>query len=131
MVPLHFLLPGLGLIPSPWNLLGILPLVAGVTISTLAERQFHQAKTTVKPFIPATTLVTEGFFSYSRNPMYLGFVLALLGIAILFGSLTPFLVIPIFIAIIQHQFIRVEESMMQETFGNAWLVYTQKTRRWL
>lgn len=131
MFPLHFFLPGLKLLFSPWNLLGTLPLAFGVMMSTLAEKQFHQVKTTVKPFVQSTTLVTDGFFRYSRNPMYLGFTLVLVGIGIILGSLTPFLVIPVFIGLIQYKFILIEEQMMQKTFGCAWTAYAQKTRRWI
>jgi len=131
MIPLHLFLPGFQLLPVPWNLLGILPLIIGVVVSTLAEKQFHKVKTTVKPFQQATTLVIDGFFYYSRNPMYLGFVLALIGIGAILGSLTPFLIIAIFIALINYKFIFIEEQMLQTTFGHAWLEYAKNTRRWI
>jgi protein-S-isoprenylcysteine O-methyltransferase Ste14 len=63
--------------------------------------------------------------------MYLGFVNILLGVAILLGSLTPFLVIPFFIALMDGIFIRVEEQMLAETFGQEWFDYIQKVRRWI
>ena len=78
-----------------------------------------------------TALVTDGLFHHSRNPMYLGFVLVLLGVGLMFGSLTPILVIPVFTAILQLVFIRTEEKMMAEVFGPAWLDYSCKTRRWI
>jgi protein-S-isoprenylcysteine O-methyltransferase Ste14 len=131
MIVFHLFLPGLQLLPVPWTLLGILPLAGGLVASTLAEKQFHTAGTTVKPFIQATSLITDGFFRYSRNPMYLGFILVLVGIGTIMGSLTPWLVIPIFIVLIHARFIRIEEQMMQDTFGDAWREYTRKTRRWI
>lgn len=67
----------------------------------------------------------------SRNPMYLGFVLILVGLSIFMGSLTPYVVIPI-IAILMHiVFVRAEERTLQDTFGENWLKYKKSTRRWI
>jgi protein-S-isoprenylcysteine O-methyltransferase Ste14 len=63
--------------------------------------------------------------------MYLGFTLMLLGIAIFLGALTPFIVVPIFALTMEYVFIRTEEPMMQETFGDAWQAYKAKVRRWI
>ena len=131
MVILNLIIPVISLIPQPWNLLGILPMGFGLAISTQAERQFHRRKTTVNSYEMPTALVTDGLFHHSRNPMYLGFVLVLLGVGLMFGSLTPILVIPVFTAILQLVFIRTEEKMMAEVFGPAWLDYSCKTRRWI
>jgi len=63
--------------------------------------------------------------------MYLGFVLILLGLAVLLGSLTPFIVVPIFAAVIDRVFIVVEEQMLANRFGQAWLDYKSRVRRWI
>jgi protein-S-isoprenylcysteine O-methyltransferase Ste14 len=63
--------------------------------------------------------------------MYLGFVLILLGVALLLGSLTPWLVIPIFAILIDRVFIQVEERMLAEQFGQDWSTYKAGARRWL
>jgi len=70
-------------------------------------------------------------FRLSRNPMYLGMVLILVGAAMLLGALTPFLVAAGFAAIIETRFIPAEERMLAETFGDAWTAYRNRTRRWL
>ena len=75
--------------------------------------------------------MTEGPFRYSRNPMYLGFVLVLAGIGILLGSLTPLFVIPAFAALMDRQFIQMEEQMLRAAFGAKWQDYASRTRRWL
>jgi len=131
MIAIHIGFPSFRLIPIPWNLLGIFPLGIGVAVSTIAESQFHKVNTTVTPFKPSTTLVNDGMFRYSRNPMYLGFVLILIGIGLLLGSILPILIIPIFGVFIQVKFIRVEEEMMADSFGPAWQEYAKKTRRWV
>jgi protein-S-isoprenylcysteine O-methyltransferase Ste14 len=63
--------------------------------------------------------------------MYLGFTLILLGLAILVGALTSFLVVPLFAVLMELMFIRVEESMMAAKFGPAWSDYRKKVRRWV
>lgn len=131
MSGLHFFLPGAHVIPAPWNLLGIIPLLVGVAVNINADNLFHRLGTPVKPGAESTVLVTGGPFRWSRNPMYLGFVSILAGIAILLGSLTPFIAIPIFIILIDRAFIRVEERMLAVKFGPAWSEYRKKTRRWI
>ncbi len=131
MLVLHFLLPLIRIIAWPWNLLGIMPLAAGIALNLIADSTFRTARTTVKPFEESTTLVTSGTFRISRHPMYLGFVLALIGIAVLLGSLAPFVVIPVFAVLMDRMFIEVEESMLQVRFGPSWLEYKAKVRRWI
>lgn len=128
---LHFLLPIIRIIPSPWNLTGILFILAGIVIELAADRMFHQAGTTVLPGAESLALVKGGVFRIGRNPMYLGFALILFGAAALFGTLTPFLVIPVFMILIERRFIRVEEAMLEQTFGPAYLDYKKMVRRWL
>ena len=131
MGALHFLFPVTKIIPPPWNPFGIVPLVLGVVINIIADKAFHEANTTIKPFEESTALITNGVFRVSRNPMYLGFVLVLIGIAILVRSLTPYAIIPIFAVLMDKVFIKVEERMLAEQFGAAWLEYEKKTRRWV
>jgi len=131
IVALHLLLPVAKVVPTPWNLLGILPLVVGVVINLVADRAFHAAQTTVRPFEKSSALVTSGVFRVSRNPMYLGFVLLLIGLAVLLRSLTPYLVVVAFAALLERQFVAAEERMLAEQFGADWQRYRQRTRRWL
>jgi protein-S-isoprenylcysteine O-methyltransferase Ste14 len=131
MVTLHFLIPLVQVIPVPWNMVGILPIVAGVALNLIADNAFRKASTTVKPLEESSTLVTNGVFRFSRNPMYLGFMLILLGIAIILGSLTPFAIVPVFTILMDQVFIHVEESMMQVKFGQDWLQYKANVRRWI
>jgi protein-S-isoprenylcysteine O-methyltransferase Ste14 len=131
MIVFHFLIPLAKVIPLPWTVLGLLPLACGVVINLIADKAFHKADTTVKPFQESSSLITEGVFRYSRNPMYLGFLLILIGVALLFGSLSPWIIIPLFVVLMEVVFIRVEERMLEEKFAQAWLVYKNKVRRWI
>ena len=131
MIALHFLLPWRRVIPHPWRLLGIAGVLVGIVLALVADRAFKRHRTTVKPFEESTSLVTTGAYAISRHPMYLGFVLLLGGIAVLLGSLTPLLVVGVFAVLMERMFIRVEERMMEAQFGQAWLAYKAKVRRWI
>ena len=131
MMLLHFVFPISKVIVYPWNLLGCTPLGLGIALNLVADRAFKEHQTTIKPFQESTVLVTTGAFQYTRNPMYLGIVLMLLGIAFLMGMLMPFIVIPVFAVLIQFVFIKVEEGMLEEKFGRTWVEYKQKVRRWI
>ena len=131
MLAFHFLFPVKLVIPRFWNLLGLIPIVLGVAINLSADRAFQQAKTTVKPFQESSELITNGVFRISRNPMCLGFVLILIGIAIFLRSFTPYLIIILFAILIDRIYIRVEEGMLAEKFGTEWQAYKAKTRRWV
>jgi protein-S-isoprenylcysteine O-methyltransferase Ste14 len=131
MLGLHFLFPIMQMVPGFWPLLGLIPLGFGIFISYAAENQFHQAGTTIQPFEESSRLVTDGWYRFSRNPMYLGMAFVLFGVALLFGSLTPFGVIVIFVGWIDIQFIRREEEMLSTQFGPDWLEYRARVRRWI
>ena len=131
MAALRLVFPIATVIPGPWGLAGIVLLALGVAMNLAADRAFHKAGTTVKPFEESSALLTSGVFRLTRNPMYLGFVLILAGVAALLGSLTPWLVVPAFAVLIDRMYITVEERMLAAKFGPAWQEYSRKTRRWL
>jgi protein-S-isoprenylcysteine O-methyltransferase Ste14 len=131
MVLLNILLPWTRIIPAPWNLMGATLLILGILINVITDNAFRLAGTTVKPFEKSTLLVTSGLYRFTRNPMYLGFVSVLTGLAILLGSVTPFLIIPLFIILIDRRFITAEERMLAARFGGTWQEYETRTRRWV
>ena len=131
MLILHFLLPIAKIIPTIWNFTGFVFLVSGITLNLIADRAFQRIGTTVKPYQESSNLVTSGVFKFSRNPMYLGMVLILIGIAVLLRTLSPLLVVIPFASLIDQIYIRVEEQMLIKKFGTAWEGYKSKTRRWL
>jgi protein-S-isoprenylcysteine O-methyltransferase Ste14 len=130
-VALHFLLPLRGLIPFPWRLVGLAPLFLGIVLNVLADRALKRYQTTVKPFELSRVLVTEGVFRVSRHPMYLGMALIIAGIAALLGSLSPWLVLPLFALLLEVRFVRTEESMLEASFGKAYQSYRKRARRWI
>jgi protein-S-isoprenylcysteine O-methyltransferase Ste14 len=131
MVALHYLFPYRQLWDGPWRWLGIAPMVAGVGTAVWVMRIFSRHRTTIKPGDVSTHLVTDGPFRVSRNPIYVGMVSLLLGVAILLGSLTPWLVVPVFVALVAVNVIPVEEAILAETFGDEYARYRAKVRRWI
>jgi protein-S-isoprenylcysteine O-methyltransferase Ste14 len=131
MLGLHFSVPVTTLITYPSNLLGSIPLVTGVALNLMADRALKIYKTTVKPFQVSSALVTTGVYRISRHPMYLGMVLILIGGALLMGSLSPFLAVVMFAALMELIFVRAEERMLEQEFGERWRAYKQRVRRWI
>jgi protein-S-isoprenylcysteine O-methyltransferase Ste14 len=130
-VTLHFALPVFTLIPSPWTLLGLIPLVLGLVINLNADQSFHKANTPAGPFDVPSTLVTSGPYRFTRNPMYLGFVFILLGVSVLMGSFAPYVIVFGFALLMDRVFIDMEEQKLSRAFGSAWQEYQARTHRWL
>lgn len=131
MLLLHLIAPVFELINYPWNLLGVVPLLTGVSFNLIADAAFKKAKTTVKPFETSSALITDGVFRFSRHPMYFGMVLILLGMAIFMGSITPFIIVAVFTVLMEFVFVKTEENMLAQQFGSAWQDYRKKVRKWL
>ncbi len=128
---LHFTLPVATIVRNPLNLIGFFPLLIGVALNLIADRDFKQYQITVKPYEESAILLTEGVYRYSRHPMYLGFVLILLGISLLLGSISPYVVVLFFAILIDILFMRAEEEMLNETFQEEWQQYQSKVRKWI
>lgn len=131
MLLLKGMIPSLNGLSFPWNLAGLLPLGLGITLNLAADHQFKEVQTTVKPREKSSCLVTDGVFKITRNPMYLGMVLILLGIATLVGSWIAYLVIPGFAALMICLYIQMEERQLESQFGEVWRVYRKNTPRWI
>jgi len=128
---LYLFIPVQKIITYPWNVFGIIPGIAGAILNMIADKDFKKAGTTVKPFEKTSTLITRGVYRISRNPMYLGMLLILISATMITGSLSSFFVIPLFIILIQNVFIKEEEKMLAEEFGEDWESYKKKVRRWI
>ena len=128
---LHAFVPIVRLFPGGWAALGILPIVAGVGVMVVGNRQFTKAKTAISPFDRPSALVTGGVFGLSRNPMYLAMLVILIGGAVAWGTLTPFLVPPVLAGVLSRRFIAMEEAAMSRAFGDDYDQYKRRVRRWL
>ena len=114
-------------------IVGGLIILVGILIDVLAIVQFRQAKTTINPLRPesSTSLVTSGFYAHSRNPMYVGLLVCLLGVTLLLRSLTPLLVLPLFVVVVTVFQIIPEEKALSKIFGDEFNHYKDNVQRWL
>lgn len=115
----------------PWTLLGFIPFVIGLSLAIMGSNLFNKIGTNIKTFNDPDILVTENLFRYSRNPMYLGFVVALMGIAILLGTASAWLFVILFFIVTDRWYIQFEETVMENKFGEQYTAYKKQTRRWL
>ncbi len=119
------------IIAFPWNLLGAVSLLLGATLVLFALRFFRCHKTTAEPFGVPMAMVTSGPFRITRNPMYVGILLMLSGVACLLGTVTPWLVVPVLGVLFDVVFVRQEEEKMEKIFGDAYSHYKAQVRRWI
>lgn len=127
----HKTIPLVRLIPFPWNLSGIILMFIGILITTISNFILLKNKTSIQPFETPHILITTGPFKRSRNPIYLGMALALVGLEITMGSLSSIIFPIIFIIIINSLIIPNEETNLKIVFGDKYLDYKNKTRRWI
>tara|TARA_Y100001935_G_scaffold162245_1_gene133422 strand:- start:164 stop:607 length:444 start_codon:yes stop_codon:yes gene_type:complete len=108
-------------------------LSAGILIFVNPVLQFIKSKTTVNPiqFEEVNKLVISGIFKYSRNPMYLGMLMIILSTSIFYLNIYSILTPLLFILWINKFQIKREEEFLTEKFGDEYLSYKKKTRRWI
>ena len=113
--------------------LGFIIILAGLLIIFIAARQFKAVNTTINPIKPenASVLVSKGIFSYSRNPMYLGMLLIIIGFSIIHNFLAIIVIMPIWIIYMTYFQIIPEEETMEILFKENFVNYCKKTRRWI
>lgn len=128
---LNRFLPVRTVVPEMIRYLGAVPILAAIWITGKSALRFRKHETTVMPYEQSSALVTDGFYEHSRNPMYLAMLLLLVGVAWLLGSVTAFLPAPLMYLVLRYRVIPVEEGMLEETFGDEYLEYRRKVRRWL
>lgn len=131
MVALHYVLPVARWLAWPWRALGALPIAVAVLVGFWGAVQFRRHDTTIIPFEQSTALIAKGPYRYSRNPLYISMTLILVGLWILLGSLSPVVVVPLFVWWISSRFIANEERHLEAQFGRTYLEYKAKVRRWL
>lgn len=126
-------LPIVEVIEISWRPLGYLAISMALVIDGLSLIKFIRSRTSINPMRPEGTeiLVVSGMYQYSRNPMYVGLLFLLSGWAILLGSLSPFILLPLFVWTIFTQQIQPEEKILGDKFGAAYVDYKKSVRRWI
>jgi protein-S-isoprenylcysteine O-methyltransferase Ste14 len=117
----------------PWRtLVAFIIWSAGFAIALAGLFEFRRAKTTVNPLTPeaASAIVISGIYRYSRNPMYVGLLLALLGWSVWLSHLLAFALLPLFVLYINRFQIEPEERALSVKFGGLFRDYRRSVRRW-
>ena len=114
---------------------GIATLIAlpGLIVALAGVRAFRRQATTVNPMKPgeASSMVTEGVYRYTRNPMYLGLACAMLAWGLYLQNIAALLFVIAFVAYMTHFQIKPEERALQAIFGDEYVSFKSRVRRWL
>ncbi len=110
--------------------LGGLGIISGALLIRGGFREMLAAKTNVNPTLPATTIVTEGPYRYTRNPLYLGMTLLYIGITFLANAFWAVLLLPVVLVVMVYGVMKREEQYLEQKFGEQYLSYKARVRRW-
>jgi len=116
-------------VPAAW--LGALVFVAALALFGWAIATMTRAGTNVPSKLPTTTIVDTGPFHLTRNPIYVGMMLGLIGLAIAFNSLWLLLMLVPFALVVRYAVVAREEAYLQRKFGDVYRGYCSRVRRWL
>jgi len=125
--------PHLGLPQTMRWAIALVIALSGAAVSVAGVLEFRRARTTVNPLKPeaASALVTGGIYRVTRNPMYVGLALVLVGWAVYLSAALPLLGLPLFVLYISVFQILPEERAITILFGADFIQYTRRVRRWL
>ena len=112
------------------SVLSILIVIAGIVMVT-TTRLMLRKKTDPRPDRPTTKIVTEGFFRHSRNPLYISLMTVFCGIAVYANSLWLLLLLPVLFGALERAVVLREEKYLEKKFGDEYLRYKKKVRRWI
>jgi protein-S-isoprenylcysteine O-methyltransferase Ste14 len=117
---------------SAWIMIaGGFAALAGIFFMVAGSSRFKKLGNNLEPWKHANQIVSSGIYRFTRNPMYLGMALAYLGLALLFRSSWAVIVLPVAILVIRTQVIAREERYLAAKFGDEYLDYKARVRRWL
>jgi protein-S-isoprenylcysteine O-methyltransferase Ste14 len=125
------LLPGGRWLAAPWTHAGWAVMAAGTALGLSSIARFRRVGTGVVPFTPATALVLDGAYRWTRNPMYVALVAVAAGLAIKLPALTALAVPPLLWLVLDRRFVRREEVFLRERFGADFDAYCARVPRWL
>ncbi len=119
------------LLPIISKIIGWVLILVSALLGFTALYQFYRSGTTHLTFKPVTALQTTGLYSLTRNPMYLGLFLFYTGVSLLIGSWWHLALLPVLFLVFQEYIIKREEQYLERRFGQQYLDYKNKVRRWL
>jgi protein-S-isoprenylcysteine O-methyltransferase Ste14 len=122
---------GLGLSPDFRLWAGVALGVTGLAVLVSAAGLFRSVGTGLPPWTPTTEIVSGGIYRWTRNPMYVGMTLIFLALAIGLDSIGALLLLPVVMIVMQTQVIAREERYLESKFGEGYLQYKRRVRRWI
>jgi protein-S-isoprenylcysteine O-methyltransferase Ste14 len=128
---IHWSLPLVALGPESMKTWGLVTGTAGFSLMMQAWWQFKTNDVAICPTANTSELITDGIYRFTRNPMYLGMVIMLAGIAMYAGTIPFYLAALGFIAILNYAFCPYEERKLSLTFGTHYADYSKTVRRWI
>lgn len=130
MFPIYFFLPGFTIILYPYYLSGIIISFLGFIVMGKSWELFKKYQLALG-YTKPSTLITEGIYSHTRNPMYIGMFILLIGFGLSLGNLLTIIAPLAFLVIVNFYHIPKEEELMKETFGETYLNYCRSVKRWI
>ena len=128
---LTWILPLPFVVPAFLKLLGFVLVVIGVLFGSAAFYAFSQARTTLNPHGSVSVIVTTGIYRFTRNPIYLAFLLMLIGFPLNSGSYWGVVLAPFMVWSMNRLVIEKEEAYLEEKFRDVYTSYKLRVRRWL
>jgi protein-S-isoprenylcysteine O-methyltransferase Ste14 len=130
---LHYLWVNLHFFPAGWigHAAGWPTFFLGLLLLLWSARTFSGSGENIRIEKPTNSLVTSGPFRFSRNPIYIGLTLAYIGLSLVFNSYWPLPFLPPVLIIIYYGVIKLEETYLEELFGQDYRDYRSQVRRWL
>jgi len=117
--------------PNWFDFIALTLCCIGLCLGAVSVFFFLRWHTGIIPFSPTTHIVQNGFYRFTRNPMYLGLMSLQLSCFLGFGNPYSLLMTPVFWAILHYRFVLREEQLLLEKFGGEYEQFLRKTRRWL
>jgi protein-S-isoprenylcysteine O-methyltransferase Ste14 len=119
------------IVPMILRNVGLLMTFVGFLLGIGAFVEFRKARTTLDPHGSAKQLVTSGIYRFTRNPIYLGFLLMIIGLPLNSGLYWGIVLAPFYAFMMHRLIIQHEEVYLQRKFGKAYMAYMSRVRRWL
>jgi protein-S-isoprenylcysteine O-methyltransferase Ste14 len=111
---------------------GLVVVAAAVALGLSSVASFRRMQTTILPAgRPTTSIVDRGAYAFTRNPMYLAMALAYLGLMVVLNTLWALGAFPVVVAVVDRLVIRREERYLAGKFGEAYVSYCRRVRRWI
>jgi protein-S-isoprenylcysteine O-methyltransferase Ste14 len=122
---------GGSLAPPVFMIIGAVIAIPTFILLVISAKKHKSVGSNVEPWKPTTVLITDGVYKYTRNPIYVAMATVYIGLAIAAGSLMAIVLLPVCLTVIWYFVIAKEEAYLEDKFGDQYLSYKTKVRRWL